>query len=114
MTAIRFMIGLAILMFLVTVGLRNMEPQVAIHYYFGYNLGPMPFFFALVTAAAAGVLLTMFFAVIEQLRLHGVIRGQRKQLAALERDLAEVKQLMPEHLIEQNLKKPSAVEGEKR
>lgn len=114
MTALRFMFGLAILMFLITVGLCNMEPQVTIHYYFGYNLGPMPFFFALLTAAAAGVLFTMFFSVFEQLRLHGVIRGQRKQLAALDRDLAEFKQLMPEQLIDQNLKKPSAAEGNTR
>lgn len=114
MTAIRFMFGLAILIFLITVGLRNMEPQVTIHYYYGYHIGPMPFFFALLTAAAAGVLLTMFFAVFEQLRLHGVIRGQRKQLAALDRDLAEFKQLMPERLIDQNLKKPAATAEEKR
>ncbi len=114
MTAIRFMLGLAMLMFLVTLGLRNMDPQVTIQYYFGYHLGPMPFFFALLTAAAAGILFTMLFAVYEQLRLHGVIRGQRKQLAALERDIAEFKQLMPERLIEQNLKKPSAGEEGKR
>lgn len=114
MTAIRFMLGLAILIFIITLGLRNMEPQVTIQYYFGYSLGPMPFFFALITAAASGILLTMFFAVYEQLRLHGVIRRQRKQLAALERDMAEFKQLMPERLIEQNLKNPPAGEEGKR
>ncbi len=110
MTAIRFMLGLAVLIFLITLGLRNMEPQVTIQYYFGYKLGPMPLFFALLTAAAAGILLTMLFAVYEQLRLHAVVRAQRKQLAALERDIAEFKQLVPERLIEQNLKKPAAGE----
>lgn len=108
MAGFRFMLGLALLIFLVTLGLRNMEPQVTIHYYFGYAVGPMPFFFALLTAAASGVLFTMLFAVYEQFRLHGVIRWQRKQIAALERDIAEVKQLMPEQLIEQNLKIPLA------
>lgn len=114
MTAIRFLLGLAILIFLVTLGLRNMEPQVTIQYYFGYSMGPMPFFFALLTAAAAGVLLTMFFAVYEQLRLHGIIRRQRKQLVALDRDIAEFKQLMPEKLIDQNLKDPPPGEEGKR
>ena len=114
MTAIRFMLGLVILIFIVTLGLRNMEPQVTIQYYFGYSMGPMPFFFALLTAAAAGVLLTMFFAVYEQLRLHGIIRRQRKQLVALDRDIAEFKQLLPEKLIDQNLKEPPAGEEGKR
>ena len=114
MAGFRFMLGLALLMFLLTLGLRNMQPQVTINYYFGYAAGPMPFFFALLIAAAAGVLFTMLFAVYEQFRLHGVIRRQRKQIAALERDLAEVKQLMPEQLIEQNLNTPLPREGDKR
>ncbi len=113
MTAIRFLLGMAILIFLITLGLRNMEPQVTIQYYFGYHAGPMPLFFALLTAAAAGILLTMLFAVYEQLRLHGVIRRQRKQIAALEKDISELKQLMPEQLIEQSLKNPAGEESKR-
>ncbi len=110
MLGLRFIFGLALLIFLVTLGLKNMEPQVTIQYWFGYAAGPMPFFFALLCAAVAGILFTLLFAVFEQLRLHSVIRKQRRQIAALEGDLAACRQAFPEKLIDENLNRPAGGE----
>jgi uncharacterized integral membrane protein len=99
----RFIIGLVVLVFLVTFALQNMEPQVTFHYYFGYQYGPMPFFFALLSAAVAGIIVAMLFSIFEQFRLRAIIRRQKKQMAALKKEVQEYQELMPEHLIEKNL-----------
>lgn len=103
MTTVKFIIGLFVLIFLVTLGLQNMEPQVTVRYFFGYSLGPLPLFFALLSAAVAGVLLTMLFSIAEQIRLHSAIRKNRRRIAGLEAELAEYKQALPEKVIEREL-----------
>ncbi len=110
MGTFRFLVGLALLVLLVTFALQNMEPQVAFHYYFGVNYGPMPFFYALLTAAAVGMVVAMIFCTLEQFRLRAIIRRQKKQLASLKKEVLEYQELLPEHLIEKNIVPPA---GEK-
>lgn len=105
------MVGLALLVLLVTFALQNMEPQVAFHYYFGVNYGPMPFFYALLTAAATGMAVAMIFCTLEQFRLRAIIRRQKKQLAFLKKEVLEYQELLPEHLIEKSIVPPAGEEN---
>ena len=103
MVTIRFIIGIAALIFFITFGLQNMEPSVTLRYYFGYSFGPLPLFFALLSAAAVGIVVAMVFSVYEQLRLRAIIRRQKKEVASLKKEIGEYQQLLPERLIEKNL-----------
>jgi len=112
MFAVRFILGLVILVFLVTFAVKNMEPQITIRYYFGYSLGPMPFFFALLAAAVLGMVVSAIFSVAEQIRLHAAIRRKKKRIETLEKELLEFRQLPPEPLLEQDEEEPVvALEG---
>lgn len=102
MFAVRFILGLVILLFLVTFAVKNMEPQITIQYYFGYNFGPMPFFFTLLAAGVLGMVVSAVFSVAEQIRLHTTIRRKRKRIEALEKELLEFKQKPPEPLLERD------------
>jgi len=103
MVTLRFIAGLAVLIFLVTFALENMEPAVTLRYYFGYQWGPYPLFLALLGAAVAGIIIAMVFSVFEQFRLRAIIRRQKRQLAALKNEVREYQQLIPEHLIDKSL-----------
>lgn len=96
MVALKFLLGLIVLIFLVTFAVKNMEPQVTIDYYFGYSFGPVPFFFALLGSAVLGAIIAMFFALVEQLKLRSVVRRQNRQLASMEKEMMEFKQITPE------------------
>lgn len=103
MGTLRFLVGLAMLVFIVTFALQNMEPQVTLHYYFGAKYGPMPFFYALLTAAVVAAMVAMVFSVFEQFRLRAIIRRQKKQLALLKQEVREYQELLPEQSIEKHL-----------
>ncbi|MBI3793632.1 MAG: LapA family protein [Nitrospinae bacterium] len=103
MVTLRFILGLAVLIFLVTFALLNMEPSVTLRYFFGYAFGPVPLFFALLSAGALGMMTAMVFSIFEQFRLRAVIRKQKRQVAALKRELQEYHDLMPENQIEKTL-----------
>lgn len=103
MTTVKFIIGLLVLIFLITLGFKNMEPAVTVQYFFGYSFGPTPLFFALLSAAVAGIFLTMLFAIFEQLRLHSAIRKNKRRIAELEAELTAYRQALPEKVIEREL-----------
>ncbi len=96
MVAVKFLVGLVVLVFLVTFAVKNMEPQVTVDYYFGYSFGPLPFFFALLAAAVLGALITMIYSVVEYVKLTTTIRKQNRHIATLEQEMIGYKQLSPE------------------
>lgn len=100
MAAVRFLLGLVVLVFLVTFALQNMTPQVTISYYFGYSVGPVPFFFALLAAAVLGMVVAAAYSMVEQVRLSSALRRQKKQIQALENELVQYQQRPPEPLKE--------------
>lgn len=113
MVTLRFILGLVLLIFLVTFAMENMEPAVTLHYYFGYQLGPYPLFLALLTAAVAGMIIAMVFSVVEQFRLRAIIRRQKRQLAALKKEMQEYQQLLPEQFIEKTFSVPQGAEKDR-
>lgn len=100
MAAVKFLLGLVILVFMVTFAIQNMEPQVTISYYFGYSIGPVPFFFALLAAAVLGMIVAAAYSVVEQVKLSSALRRQKKQIQSLEKELFEYHQRPPEPLKE--------------
>jgi hypothetical protein len=79
-----------------------MEPQVTISYYFGYELGPIPFFFALLAAAVLGMVVAAGYSMVEQIRLSSALRRQRRRIQSLEKELWEYQQRPPEPLKERD------------
>jgi uncharacterized integral membrane protein len=102
MVTFRFIIGLAVLVLLVTFALQNLEPSVTFQY-FGFKYGPIPFFFALLASAVAGMMIAMIFSIFEQFRLRAIIRRQQRQATSMKKEIHEYELLMPEQLIEKNL-----------
>jgi len=111
MVTVRFIIGLMALIFFITFGLLNMEPSVTLRYYFGYTFGPLPLFFALLCAAAVGIVVAMVFSVFEQLRLRSIIRGLKREVVSLKLEIDDYRQSHPEHVIEKNLSGPDGGKG---
>ena len=100
MAALRFLLGLVVLVFLVTFAIQNMEPQVTISYYFDYSIGPVPFFFALLAAAVLGMVIAAAYSMVEQVKLSSALRRQKKQIQSLEKELFQYQQRPPEPLKE--------------
>ena len=100
MAAVKFLLGLLILVFMVTFAIQNMEPQVTISYYFGYSIGPVPFFFALLAAAVLGMIIAAAYSAVEQVKLSSALRRQKKQIQSLEKELVQYQQRPPEPLTE--------------
>ncbi len=112
MVAVKFLVGLVALVFLVTFAVKNMEPQVTVDYYFGYSFGPLPFFFALLAAAVLGALITMLYSVVEYVKLTTTIRKQNRHIAGLEQEMMGYKQLPPEPPEESKIQEePAEPEG---
>lgn len=99
MIAVKFLLGLIVLVFLVTFAVQNMEPQITIRY-FGYDLGPLPFFFSLLAAAVLGMVIAAAYSVIEQLKLSSTVRQQKRRIQAIEKELLDYQQRPPEPLKE--------------
>ena len=112
MAALKFLLGLVILVFLVTFALQNMEPQVTINYYFDYSIGPLPLFFALLAAAVLGMVVSAAYSMVEQVRLSSALRRQKKQIQSLEKELFQYQQRPPEPLKEHDPDETAPVPAE--
>ncbi len=98
MVALKFLVGLLVLIVLVVFALQNLQPDVVIEYYFDKKIGPMPFSFALLGAAVLGSIIAALVTLCEQIKLRSVIRRQRKQIVRMEAELLEFKRIPPEPL----------------
>jgi len=100
LVALKFLVGLLVLIVLVVFALQNLQPDVVIEYYFDKKIGPMPFSFALLGAAVLGSIIAALVTLCEQIKLRSVIRRQRKQIVRMEAELLEFKRRPPEPLPE--------------
>ena len=90
MVALKFLIGLVVLIFLVTLAVKNME-EVTLYYYFGYQFGPLPLFFALLGSFLLGSAIIWLIACLEQVKYRITIRKLNRQVRDLEEEIQSLK-----------------------
>jgi uncharacterized integral membrane protein len=107
MGSFRFILGLAVIVFLISLGVENMAP-VSIHYY-GIQSREYPLFFLLLGAFVLGALMTWLLALVERLRLKWHLRREQSRLRALESQVQEMeeKSLVPVTVEENDIQEPS-------
>jgi len=94
--ALKFLFALAILIVLVLFALQNMEPDVIIKYYLDRTIGPMPFSFAVLGAAAIGSIITALVTLIEQIKLRHTIKKLNRHIRQQDEELLNFKKIPPE------------------
>ena len=107
MGSFRFILALAVIVFLVSLGVKNMAP-VSVHYY-GIQSREYPLFFLLLGAFALGALVSWLLALVEKLRLKWHLRREQSRLRALEFQVQEMeeKSLVPVTVEENDVEEPS-------
>jgi len=90
MIALKFLIGLIVLIFLVTFAVKNLE-EVTLYYYFEYQLGPVPLFFVLLASLFLGAGMIWVIATLEQMRLRMTVRKQARQIKYYEQEIQNFK-----------------------
>lgn len=90
MVALKFLIGLVVLIFLVTLAVKNME-EVTLYYYFGYQFGPLPLFFALLGSFLLGSGIIWLVACLEQMKYRISIRKLNRRVRDLEEEIQSLK-----------------------
>ncbi len=107
MGSFRFIFALAVIVFLVSLGVKNMSP-VSVHYY-GIQSREYPLFFLLLGAFVLGALMAWLFALVEKLRLKWHLSREQSRLRALETQVQEMeeKSLVPVTVEEENVKESS-------
>jgi uncharacterized integral membrane protein len=107
MGSFRFILALAVIVFLVSLGVKNMTP-VGVHYY-GIQSREYPLFFLLLGAFVLGALMTWLLALAEKLRLKWRLSREQSRLRALESQVQEMeeKSLVPVTVEENDIKEPS-------
>ena len=88
--AVKFLLGLILIFFLVTFASKNNE-MVTVSYYFGYSYS-LNLWVATFTALGLGSLLTCHIWMIDHFRLSYQNRSSLRQIASLEKELADLKQ----------------------
>ncbi|MDH5542478.1 MAG: LapA family protein [Nitrospinota bacterium] len=96
MVALKFLFALAILIVLVLFALQNMEPSVIIKYYLDKTIGPMPFSFAVLGAAAIGSIITALVTLVEQIKLRHTIKKLSRRIKQQDEELLNFKKIPPE------------------
>ena len=88
--ALKFLLGLVALIFLVTFAVKNME-EVTLYYYFEYQLPPLPLFLVLLASFFFGAGTIWVIATFEQMRLRRTIRKQTRQIKDYEQEIQNFK-----------------------
>ncbi|MFQ5560588.1 MAG: lipopolysaccharide assembly LapA domain-containing protein [Nitrospinota bacterium] len=81
----KLLIGIIVLILVFTFSIKNME-NVSIQY-FNWQSGPVPLFLVALASLITGAILAWLFELFERLRLHKLIRKQKKEIARLETEL---------------------------
>ena len=97
MGALRFILALAGILILVTIGVKNMHP-VTVGFY-GLPGRTMPLFYLLLIAFTLGALLAWLFHLAEKIRLQWKLRREQIDLRKLREQVQEMEErsLVPIH-----------------
>ncbi len=112
MGAFRFILALAGILILVTLGVKNMHP-VTIGFY-GLPGRTMPLFYLLLIAFALGALITWLFHLAEKIRLQWKLRRDQIDLRKLRDQVQEMEErsLVPVHDESEVIEPSYQVEGD--
>jgi len=95
MGVVRWLLILAVLFVLIVFGVKNMELvtlRFSLSNFFSYE-AQMPVFVVVVISIFAGALLAGLIGLVDQLRLHGRIRKQKKSIDRLENEVKSLRNL---------------------
>jgi len=89
MGAVRLIMGLLVAMAVVSFGVMNMDPVSVTYYRIGtYRL---PFFYVLLVFFATGFVVAWVGGLFDRVRYYARLRGYRKEVRMLRRDLEEAR-----------------------
>jgi len=89
---VKFMVFLLVLAIVASFAVKNGD-DVVLYYYFGLESVPMPLFLVIFGSLVLGALISLLFAVGEQLRLRYTIRSLEKKMRRMEEELYSLRNL---------------------
>ncbi|MBI3013910.1 MAG: LapA family protein [Candidatus Tectomicrobia bacterium] len=89
---VKFMVFLLVLAIVASFAVKNGD-DVILHYYFGLESVPMPLFLVIFGSLVLGALISLLFAVGEQLRLRYTIRSLERKMRRMEEELYSLRNL---------------------
>lgn len=108
---VKFVAFLLVLAVVASFAVKNGQ-EVTLHYYFGLDSVPLPLFLILFGSMVLGALLSLLFAVGEQLRLRFSIRSMERKMRRMEDELHSLRNLpLTSEFLEQE---EGAAEGRNR